>query len=73
MEMLERKEDYEGAKSIGGNISQALVKLLAAERNMWISACALGLWVVLHRYRSLMKRCSMVEARESERSDKKNE
>src|SRR4051794_29719780 len=33
-----------------------LIKLLAEERNCWISGCCLALWIGVHRYRSLLKK-----------------
>jgi len=37
------------------------IQLLADERNCWIAAACWGLWVCLHRYRSLLKRCYKLE------------
>lgn len=58
----ERKDIYTSAKRGGGDQAQALIKLMAAERNCWISLTATGLWLILHRYRSLLKRCRRAEA-----------
>lgn len=33
-----------------------LVKVLAKQRNFWASFCVLMMWVMLHRYRSLLKK-----------------
>lgn len=32
------------------------IKLLAEERNAWISACCMTLWLVVHRFRNLLKK-----------------
>ena len=49
------RSEYESAKR-AGNYDRALVNLLAEERNAWISGSALGLWIILHRYRNLLKK-----------------
>ena len=64
----ERAETYNEAKHHGHG-PDALVKLLAAERNAWISGCAVALWVILHRHRSLIKRANTLEARAGLRED----
>jgi hypothetical protein len=50
-ELKSRVDDYYTHKTERG-----LVSLLAAERNAWISGCFTTLWVILHRYRSLLKK-----------------
>mmetsp|Transcript_15737 Transcript_15737/g.17766 ORF Transcript_15737/g.17766 Transcript_15737/m.17766 type:complete len:148 (-) Transcript_15737:219-662(-) len=57
----DNKEVYYSVKHSGGHQSPALTKLMAAERNVWISLAASVLWLLLHRYRSLMKRCFRAE------------
>uniref|UniRef100_A0A7S2S677 BAP29/BAP31 transmembrane domain-containing protein n=1 Tax=Mucochytrium quahogii TaxID=96639 RepID=A0A7S2S677_9STRA len=59
--ILEKKEVYDSVKMSGGNTSPALIKLLAAERNAWISGTACCLWLFLHRFRHLMKRTMYLE------------
>jgi hypothetical protein len=49
------REEYQSAKK-AGNFDRSLAKLMAEERNVWISGSAFGLWVILHRYRSLLKK-----------------
>mmetsp|Transcript_4859 Transcript_4859/g.6150 ORF Transcript_4859/g.6150 Transcript_4859/m.6150 type:complete len:145 (+) Transcript_4859:103-537(+) len=56
------KEVYYNVKNHGGHQPHALVKLMAAERNVWISTLGCALWLILHRYRSLMKRCFRAES-----------
>lgn len=58
----ERKDIYLSVKRSGGQESPALVKLMASERNCWISLTATLLWLMLHRYRSLLKRCRKAES-----------
>lgn len=49
------REEYQSAKRVG-NFDRSLARLMAEERNAWISGSALGLWILLHRYRSLLKK-----------------
>jgi hypothetical protein len=42
------------------------VKLLAEERNCWISGCCLTLWLGVHRYRSLLKKYYKLEDERAE-------
>lgn len=45
-----------------------LIKLLAEERNCWISGCCLTLWIGVHRYRSLLKKYYKLEDERQKRS-----
>ena len=47
--------EYHSAKLVG-NFDRALVRLMAEERNAWISGFAFVLWALLHRYRNLLKK-----------------
>jgi hypothetical protein len=49
------KEEYQSAKK-AGNFDRSLARLMTEERNVWISGSTLGLWIILHRYRSLLKK-----------------
>jgi hypothetical protein len=49
------REEYQSAKR-AGNFDRSLVRLMAEERNLWISGSALGLWILLHRFRNLLKK-----------------
>ncbi|KAH9260717.1 hypothetical protein BASA81_001184 [Batrachochytrium salamandrivorans] len=44
------------ARYVDEDRDRLLVKALACERNAWISGFNLAAWIVLHRYRSLLKR-----------------
>ena len=55
MELQQVNEQYIFAKR-GGNFDKSLIKLMAEERNAWISGSALGLWILLHRYCTLLKK-----------------
>lgn len=46
-----------------------LIKLLAEERNCWISGCCLALWIGVHRYRSLLKKYYKLEDDRSRKFD----
>jgi hypothetical protein len=55
LELQSIREEYQFAKR-AGNFDRTLARLMAAERNVWISGSAFGLWVILHRYRSMLKK-----------------
>ncbi len=48
-------QDYTIAKK-NGNSDRQLVKLMAEERNIWISGSAFWLWVVLYSYINTLKK-----------------
>ena len=48
---------------------RVLIKLLAEERNAWISGCCAALWVGLHRYRSLLKKLHAAHEQAALRND----
>ncbi|GBG26599.1 Hypothetical Protein FCC1311_028202 [Hondaea fermentalgiana] len=54
--MENSRKDYVSAKHKGGIALEQRVRLLAAERNLWITGCSAGLWILLHRFRTLQKR-----------------
>jgi len=67
--VLEKQEIYQSARKATGGSQDSKIALLGAERNLWISGCSTGLWVILYRYRSLQKRCNVAE--EAQRATKK--
>jgi len=70
--MFEKKQVYYDVKHSGGHTSDALVKLLASERNVWITGTGWCLWVLLHRFRNLVKKTNSLEAQlEQASQDKK--
>jgi hypothetical protein len=57
-------QQYKGREQRGGTFEdkdRLLIKLLAEERNCWISGCCLALWIGVHRYRSLLKKYYRLE------------
>jgi hypothetical protein len=55
LDVRQVQEEYRMSKSAGGRSDKALIRLLAEERNAWISGFAFSLWVLLHRFRSVLK------------------
>ncbi len=49
------RQEYYFAKRAGSS-DRVLARLMAEERNVWISGSAFGLWIILHRYRNLLKK-----------------
>mmetsp|Transcript_14438 Transcript_14438/g.25697 ORF Transcript_14438/g.25697 Transcript_14438/m.25697 type:complete len:129 (+) Transcript_14438:507-893(+) len=56
MSMHKAREHYVMVRGVAGDALEPRVKLLAAERNVWITGSAWVLWVLLHRFRSLQRR-----------------
>lgn len=68
---LKSYEDYKSNKNFG---ERPKIKLLAAERNVWLSLYATSMWFFLHRYRHLQKKYIALEKETSKDSNiKKNE
>lgn len=59
--MNDYKKVYKRVKESGGEKEDALIDLLASERNVWISGAAFCGWLILHRYRSLLKKYYRLE------------
>lgn len=55
------QESYASVRANGGLLLEPRIKLLASERNLWISASATCLWIILHRFRNLQKRFHRLE------------
>lgn len=55
LDVQSMREEYQFSKR-AGNFDRSLARLMAEERNAWISGSALGLWIILHRYRNLLKK-----------------
>ena len=66
-------EEYQQAKEVGGDRHRSHVKLLAEQRNAWISGFAFVLWVILHRYRSLLKQNYRLQDKLAERVDQERQ
>lgn len=47
---------FQHVKLKGGNKKDSLIRLLAAQRNVWMAASGFFAWIFLHRYRSLLKK-----------------
>ena len=54
-DMKQASIDYVSSRK-AGNFDRSLVRLMAEERNAWISGFATVLWVLLHRFRNLLKK-----------------
>lgn len=57
----DKKFTYYNIKEHGGSSDTALMKLLGAERNVWIATTGTGLWFLLHRFRSMFKKLILAE------------
>ena len=56
------KTQYDQAKYFSSG-DTAHIKLLGAQRNTWISGTGCGLWLILHRFRTLKKQLLDLEIR----------
>lgn len=53
---MEAAKLYAEVKKKGGEREEALANMLGTQRNVWISASAVCGWIILHRYRALLKK-----------------
>ena len=56
MNQLHKQYRGQSHQSTFEDRDRLLIRLLAEERNSWISGCCLTLWLGVHRYRSLLKK-----------------
>ena len=54
-DMKQASTEYYASKK-AGNFDRPLVRLMVEKRNAWISGFACVLWVLLHRFRNLLKK-----------------